>query len=207
MDQARALVTEANAIWPFHTVRGWRAALRHTGITPRIEHVQEGLRRAGLRNHVAEDADFGVSASHSMPRELIGHTPTSVAGAATISATGLKLMLAREQPLIIDVMASLALDDYGESIPGAIALAGAGAGGSFADALQIRLDRKLRQLLGGERNRPLVTLAWNAERWSARNLALRLVALGYTQVHWYRGGREVWRAHDLPTADLSGQDW
>ena len=38
------------------------------------------------------------------------------------------LMLAREQPLIIDVMASLALDDYGKSIPGAIALAGAGAG-------------------------------------------------------------------------------
>jgi class 3 adenylate cyclase/tetratricopeptide (TPR) repeat protein/rhodanese-related sulfurtransferase len=207
MDQARALVAEANAIWPFHTVRGWRAALRRTGIMPKIEHVQEGLRRAGLRDHVAEDVDFGASAGHSMPRELIGHTPTGVPGAATISTAGLKLMIAEEQPMILDVMASLALDDYGQSIPNAIALPGAGAGGSFADAMQTRLERKLRQLLGTERNRPLVTLAWNAERWSARNLALRLVALGYTQVHWYRGGREVWRAQDLPTADLTGQDW
>ena len=138
-----------------------------------------------------------------MAGALIRHTPTSVPGAATISTAGLMLMLAREQPLIIDVMASLALDDYGESIPGAIALAGAGAGGSFADALQIRLDRKLRQLLGGERNRPLVALAWNAERWSAHNLALRLVALGTRSASVPRRARSM--AHPRP-ADR-GHPW
>jgi hypothetical protein len=29
-------------------------------------------------------------------------------------------------------------------------------------------------------------------------LALRLVALGYTNVNWYRGGREAWEVAGLP---------
>jgi adenylate cyclase len=33
----------------------------------------------------------------------------------------------------------------------------------------------------------------NPERFSGYNLALRLVALGYTRVHWYRGGFEAWQ--------------
>ena len=42
-------------------------------------------------------------------------------------------------------------------------------------------------------------------RWHARNLALRLIALGYKQVYWYRGGWEAWTAHDLPTAPVALQ--
>ena len=34
-------------------------------------------------------------------------------------------------------------------------------------------------------------IGWNSERFDGRNLALRLVALGYTNVVWYRGGREA----------------
>jgi rhodanese-related sulfurtransferase len=37
-----------------------------------------------------------------------------------------------------------------------------------------------------------------AERWQGRNLALELVALGYPNVSWYRGGREAWDAAGLP---------
>ena len=32
-----------------------------------------------------------------------------------------------------------------------------------------------------------------------------LIALGYTNVHWYRGGWEAWDAHDLPMAPLNVQ--
>ena len=57
---------------------------------------------------------------------------------------------------------------------------------------QDRLRRKMQALTGGDATRPIIVLGWNAEHWGSRNLALRLVALGYTRVHWYRGGKEVW---------------
>ena len=58
---------------------------------------------------------------------------------------------------------------------------------------------------------PIVTMGFNAERFQGRNLALRLVALGYTNVYWYRGGREAWEvagAGDRTRrAGLVGQLW
>jgi rhodanese-related sulfurtransferase len=38
----------------------------------------------------------------------------------------------------------------------------------------------------------------NAERWHARNLALELIALGYPNVSWYRGGVEAWNVAGYP---------
>ena len=37
--------------------------------------------------------------------------------------------------------------------------------------------------------------------------ALRLVALGYTHVYWYRGGREAWEVAALPETNLDVQAW
>jgi hypothetical protein len=45
----------------------------------------------------------------------------------------------------------------------------------------------------GDRDRPIVAVGWNVERFDGLNLALRLAALGYTQVHRYHGSREAWR--------------
>ena len=44
------------------------------------------------------------------------------------------------------------------------------------------------------------------ERFDGRNLALRPAALGYTRVHWYRGGREAWEVNGQPESDLVLQD-
>jgi hypothetical protein len=33
------------------------------------------------------------------------------------------------------------------------------------------------------------------------------VALGYTNVSWYRGGQECWQASGAPTVDLVADDW
>jgi adenylate cyclase len=62
-------------------------------------------------------------------------------------------------------------------------------------------------LTGGDRKQPLIAVGWNAERFQGRNLALRLVALGYTEVHWYRGGREAWEVANLPQTELVMQEW
>ena len=59
------------------------------------------------------------------------------------------------------------------------------------------------QATNGDKNKPIVTFAWSVLRWQSRNLALRLIALGYTHVYWYRGGWEAWDAHNLPKASLA----
>jgi hypothetical protein len=59
----------------------------------------------------------------------------------------------------------------------------------------------------GDLTAPIIAVGWNSERFDGRNLALRLVALGHTQVHWYRGGREAWEVNGLPETALAMQDW
>jgi len=66
---------------------------------------------------------------------------------------------------------------------------------------------KMRELTGGNLSKPTVAVGWNSERFDGRNLALRLVALGYTNVYWYRGGREAWEVAGLPETEVDVQDW
>ena len=96
---------------------------------------------------------------------------------------------------------------WGQSIPAAVGLKYSGLGGNFTDAAQDRMGRKLRELTAGDSNRPIVAVGWNSERFDGSNLALRLVALGYSQVYWYRGGREAWEVNGLPETSLDVQDW
>ena len=79
--------------------------------------------------------------------------------------------------------------------------------GSFADAAQENLRIVMNRLAAGKMNKPVVAIGWNSERFDGRNLALRLVALGYTEVYWYRGGREAWEFNELPEAELNLQEW
>jgi adenylate cyclase len=65
----------------------------------------------------------------------------------------------------------------------------------------------MRGLTSGDLNRPIVAVGWNSESFDGRNLALRLAALGYTHVNWYRGGREAWEVAGLPETKLDVQEW
>ena len=65
----------------------------------------------------------------------------------------------------------------------------------------------MQQLAGGDKAVPIVAVSFNSERYQGRNLALRLVALGYTNVYWYRGGREAWEVAGLPETEVVMQDW
>ena len=69
------------------------------------------------------------------------------------------------------------------------------------------LRGKMRELTAGDLNRPIVAVGFNSERFDGLNLALRLVALGYSQVYWYRGGREAWEVAEQPETDMAMQDW
>jgi adenylate cyclase len=121
----------------------------------------------------------------------------------TIRIADLARFLAEARPVVIDTVTN----SWERSLPGAVGLRFAGLGGSFVDTAQDHLRAKMRQLTTGDLGRPIVAVGWNSERFDGRNLALRLVALGYAHVYWYRGGREAWEVVGLPEADLDLQEW
>jgi hypothetical protein len=65
----------------------------------------------------------------------------------------------------------------------------------------------MQTLTKGDLATPIVTVGFNSEYFGGHNLALRLVALGYTDVYWYRGGREAWEVARLPETELDVQEW
>jgi hypothetical protein len=75
-------------------------------------------------------------------------------------------------------------------------------GGSLAGLGQERLRRKVSESSGGDLSKPVVAVAWNSERFDGRP-----VAMGYTNVYWYRGGREAWKVNGLREAELRATDW
>ena len=200
-DDARAAVAEANRIWPYHTAGDVSTGWDSPALAPSVERIRDALRQAGLRDHVDENADQGIPPQADLHGAVVGPTPVAISGAKTIHTPDLVALRAQKGLLIIDAAG------FGQSVPGAVGLPGAGSGGRFDDQAQSLLGRKLAALTGGDKSTPIVTLGWSAERWEGYNLALRLVALGYTDVRWYRGGRSAWRLAGQPLADLDVQDW
>ena len=204
VDEAKRALTKSNQLWPFDTVRShWPDFAMSDVFAEQIKRYQDGLRLAGERDHADEDADFGVPSDRELHSTLVGFTPRVAPGATTIRTSDFSQFLADARPVIIDTMTDL----WGRSIPGAVGLASAGSGGSFTDVGQDHLRNKMRELTGGDLNKPIVAVGWNSERFDGRNLALRVVALGYTKVYWYRGGREAWEANGLPETKLEASDW
>jgi adenylate cyclase len=159
--------------------------------------VIEGLHLAGLRDQLDEDADFGVAPTPDLRENTESPTPVRVPGATTIRTEEMVRLLER-RPLILTTAIS------NPSIPGAI-LTGLGLGGSLSDEWQTALGKLVGQATQGNKQRAIVVFSYSINRWHSYNLALRLVALGYTNVYWYRGGWEAWDAHDLPKAPLDVQ--
>jgi adenylate cyclase len=203
-DEAHHALAEANRLWPYATVRSHSPSdPSNRVVAGQIERFQAALRLAGLRDHAAEDADFRVAADGDLRQDYAGLTPTTVPGATTIQTVELVQLLSGRKPIVIDPL----LYSWGRSIPGAVGLKNAGHGGSTSDEMQDRLRGKMHELSKGKLNTPIVATSWNTERFDGRNLALRLVALGYTDVYWYRGGREAWEVAGLPETEVDVQDW
>ena len=203
LDDARLALAEANRISPSVTLRSaFPGAEPGTLYATQIARVRDGLRLAGMRDHVEEDADFGIAADHRLHQGISGPTPLTVPGATTIRTDDLVRLLAARNPLVIDS------DDHSSrSIAGAIGLRYVGDGGDLSDVAQERLAAKMRQLTHGDLAAPVVAVGWNAETFDGRNLALRLAALGFSEVYWYRGGREAWEVRALPETKLTVQEW
>jgi adenylate cyclase len=202
-DAKRAL-SEGDRLYPYDTVRShWPDDPSSAVYAEQLRQMQVALRLAGERDHADEDADFHVPADAELRNDFAGLTPTTAPGAKTIRTVELAALVNNISPVIIDTMSYT----WGKSLPGAVGLQHAGLGGSFLDDLQNRLRIKVRGLTGGNLDAPVVAVGWNSERFDGRNLALRLAALGYRNVYWYRGGREAWEVSGLTETRLDIQEW
>jgi adenylate cyclase len=201
---AKRAVAEADHLWPYATVRGhWPDDLSSPVFVEQVRRIPAGLRLAGERDHADEQADFGVPSDATLRKDFAGLTPTTAPGVTTIRTADLTRFLEQARPVVIDTVSY----SWGRSIPGAVGLKFSGLGGSLTDRAQDRLRGKMRELTAGDLNRPIVAVGFNSERFDGLNLALRLVALGYSQVYWYRGGREAWEVAEQPETDMAMQDW
>jgi adenylate cyclase len=201
LEEARKSAAEASRLWPTLTVCGYyQYSFTNPVNAAQMSRVRDGLRLAGFREHAEEDADFGIAADDVLHTDYEAPTPKTAPGVRTIRTDELVGLLEQRKPLVLDTT------PWGRSIPGAIGLR-AGMGGTIHDEYQERLGRKIQQLTVSDPSVPIVAMSWNAERYQGRNLSMRLIALGYTEVYWYRGGREAWQVAGLPQTELTVQDW
>jgi len=206
VETAKRLAAELNNRFPFHT---WRARSPNdpdSGFDlERHRSIQDALKAAGSRDHLDPDTDFGVAPDNVLHEDYFeGKTPTIAPGVTTVNTEQLASMLKTQQPLVIDTLDS----SWPRSVPGAVGIEFSGmTHGTFTDAVQKRLEQKLRALTGGDMAKPIVALNFNVSNFDGYNLALRLRHAGYTNVYWYRGGREAWEVAGKPEDVVLPADW
>jgi PQQ-dependent catabolism-associated CXXCW motif protein len=87
------------------------------------------------------------------------------------------------------------------NIPDSIWLPDTGYG-ELASSTADYFARGLQKASGGDRARPLVFYCL-ADCWMSWNAAKRAIALGYSDVAWYREGTDGWVAAGLPLQDAA----
>lgn len=156
-----------------------------------------------MQDAPGEAQDFGVAPTRQLraSSQLGGPTPTSIPGGKVIATRELSSLLRGGHGHL------LLLHAYGSPVhlPGAIAVAPAAQGGSFDDEVQQGFGQYLRQATGGDTSKMLVLYCGGPQCWGSYNASLRAIALGYRNVHWYRGGVQAWQQAGLPVRDAAAQ--
>jgi hypothetical protein len=160
IDTAKQLALKFNDRYPLGT---WRERSpndpdRETE-RERFRSISDALKAAGVRDHLDPGMDFGVADDDVLHLDTEEKTPTSAPGVTTVSTEQLAAMLETGKPLVIDDMEN----SWHRSVPGAVGLDFHGnTHGTFTDEVQKRLERKLRELTGGDMAKPIVAVGWDA---------------------------------------------
>lgn len=205
VERAKRQAEELNTRYPFDT---WRQRAPNDPDSAidleRFRSIQQALRAAGSRDHLDPDADFGVAPDDALHQDWELKTPTTAPGVMTVNTERLVAMLETEKPLVIDTM----YWTWYRSVPDAVGLEfNFNTHGTFADEVQKRLELKLRALTKGDMTKPIVAMGFNVAGFDGYNLALRIRHAGYTNVYWYRGGREAWEVAGKPEEVVRPADW
>ena len=143
-----------------------------------------------------EAEDWGVPATNELRQDAYhAPTPTTHPTAAVINTQDLHAQLIGPNPPV--TINAVFGDKQVTSIPGSIWLPAAGQGGTFDDDIQTQLASTLGNITDNDVARPIVVYCVDANCWLSYNAALRLHALGYENLYWYRGGITAWKAASL----------
>jgi TolB-like protein/DNA-binding winged helix-turn-helix (wHTH) protein/rhodanese-related sulfurtransferase len=196
--EAREKFARYDKLWPRRTV--WREscyASKAVSTLPGFQHALSGLAAAGMPAFENEAANENVPPTTEFQlADFYSPTPAYAPYAKTATTDELSRMLSSSpSPVILDVGCAKA------AIPGAILAYWADDGLQINDGIQTRLTKALEVPTGGDFARAVVVVGTGIYGWGAYNVTLRLNALGYRNVYWYRGGEEAWAAAGLPAED------
>jgi PQQ-dependent catabolism-associated CXXCW motif protein len=151
-----------------------------------------------------EARDWGVAPPPSYrAKDYHAPTPNTVPGARVVTTAELKAMLEREpRPFLIDVLSGPAH----RTLPGSVWLHNGGLG-DFDAAEEKRFLDTVALLAGNDKARHLVYFCSGPRCWLSYNAALRTARAGYSNVYWYRGGIDAWRAASHPTFTSDNFQW
>ncbi|MEP7326893.1 MAG: rhodanese-like domain-containing protein [Gemmatimonadota bacterium] len=138
-----------------------------------------------------ERQDFGVAPTSELHTGAMhAPTPVSIPGGQVITTKGVVALLANQQvhSVVLDILGGA------EILPGAQNATPASQAGSFSDQTQQQFGQFLEQITQGNKATPLVLYCLSSHCWMSYNASLRAINLGYTNVLWYRGGIEAWKA-------------
>ena len=175
----------------FKTLRGAERTAKMEKVSEdRLPQLaKESQARMAARTFADEDKDWSVAPTKS-PRtgRLHAPTPKELPGAKTIRTMELRSMQGRSPaPILIDVLGG----QGHRTVAGAHWLREPGEA-PFGNAERERFREDLEKLTSGRKAAPIVFFCLSSECWMSYNAGLRALELGYTNVHWYRGGTEAW---------------
>lgn len=141
-------------------------------------------------DYADESKDFGVSEMKNPKGPPYGSaTPLTIPGAKTVTTEQLKEMLGQDpKPVLVDALAAPDMIEGAE-----------GLGNGVGEQRMFGKDRSmfpkaLETLTGGDKARPIVFYCRSSSCWHSYNASLHAVGEGYSNVYWYRGGLDAWKA-------------
>jgi len=154
------------------------------------------------KEYANEAKDEGVPPVEGLRGEeqISSTTPiTAPEGAKAIQTADLvKLYKSNPQLFVIDAMPGRA--GTRETLPNARWLSGSGNGRNPTEnaAIDANIAIVMAEFVP-QKDKSIVIYCAGWQCWHSWNAAKRLVALGYTNVYWYRGGIQAWKEAKLPT--------
>jgi PQQ-dependent catabolism-associated CXXCW motif protein len=158
-----------------------------------------------------EDSDMGVVVPQTLREgsEIHAPTPSTMPSGSKIISTLELVKLFKSEPKLVVLDSNHANAAKKPTLPKANWLHGSG----WAETkFNKTIDTNFAKVMAGiapNKNTPIVSYCSNWECWLSWNTTMRLSALGYTNLYWYRGGIDAWRAAKLPVIEtpITAQLW
>ena len=124
-------------------------------------------------------------------------TPTHLPGGQVITIAQARALLSAKQAQFVDTRSLL---NFGKGhIPGALVLSYKELSG-FTEQFDASLDSFQHERLPAAKTTPLVFYSHGPTGWKAYKASVLAIRLGYSQVHYLRGGWDEWSAARLAAA-------